>query len=52
MEMPGIEPGTFHMRSEGSTTELHPHLIFKMNIYAIVCADPASCANSGVNIQG
>ena len=25
MEMPGIEPGTFHMRSERSTTELHPH---------------------------
>ena len=23
--MPGIEPGTFHMRSERSTTELHPH---------------------------
>ena len=24
MEMPGIEPGAFHMRSERSTTELHP----------------------------
>ena len=24
VEMPGIEPGTFHMRSERSTTELHP----------------------------
>ena len=23
--MPGIEPGAFHMRSERSTTELHPH---------------------------
>ena len=22
--MPGIEPGAFHMRSERSTTELHP----------------------------
>ena len=25
VEMPGIEPGAFHMRSERSTTELHPH---------------------------
>ena len=25
MEMPGIEPGAFHMQSERSTTELHPH---------------------------
>ena len=24
LEMPGFEPGTFHMRSERSTTELHP----------------------------
>jgi len=24
--MPGIEPGAFHMQSERSTTELHPHL--------------------------
>ena len=24
MEMPGIEPGAFHMRSKRSTTELHP----------------------------
>ena len=24
MEMPGIEPGTFHMQSERSTAELHP----------------------------
>jgi hypothetical protein len=22
--MPGFEPGTFHMQSEHSTTELHP----------------------------
>lgn len=26
MELPGIEPGTFHMRSERSTPELQPHL--------------------------
>jgi hypothetical protein len=25
VEMPGIEPGTFHMQSGRSTTELHPH---------------------------
>ena len=24
VEMPGIEPGAFHMQSERSTTELHP----------------------------
>jgi hypothetical protein len=24
LEMPGIEPGAFHMQSERSTTELHP----------------------------
>lgn len=24
LELPGIEPGTFHMRSERSTTELQP----------------------------
>ena len=23
--MPGIEPGAFHMQSERSTTEPHPH---------------------------
>ena len=27
MEMPGIEPGAFHMQSERSTTEPHPQLI-------------------------
>ena len=26
LEMQGIEPWTFHMQSERSTTELHPHL--------------------------
>ena len=25
--MPGIEPGAFHMQSERSTAELHPHLM-------------------------
>ena len=26
LEMPGIEPGAFHMQSERSTAELHPQL--------------------------
>ena len=26
LEMPGIEPGAFHMQSERSTTEPHPRL--------------------------
>ena len=26
VEMPGIEPGAFHMQSERSTTEPHPHV--------------------------
>ena len=30
MEMPGIEPGAFHMQSERSTTEPHPQLLFYM----------------------
>ena len=29
MEMPGIEPGAFHMQSERATTALHPpHVVF------------------------
>lgn len=28
LETPGIEPEAFHMRSEHSTTELHPHRSF------------------------
>ncbi len=39
MEMPGIEPGAFHMQSERSTTELHP--LFVLNemvlLVCIVC---------------
>ena len=30
MEMPGFEPGAFHMRSERATTALHP-LFARMN---------------------
>jgi hypothetical protein len=29
VEMPGIEPGAFHMQSERSTTELHPLMTMK-----------------------
>ena len=27
LEVPGIEPGAFHLRSERATTALHPHLL-------------------------
>ena len=30
LEMPGIEPGAFHMQSERATTALHPLLILKV----------------------
>ena len=32
VEMPGIEPGAFHMQSERSTTELHPRSCTKTDI--------------------
>ena len=35
VEMPGFEPGAFHMRSERSTTELHPRA------YYLGIADPS-----------
>ena len=35
LETPGIEPGTSHMRSERSTTELHPHNV--IYIFNIIC---------------
>ena len=34
LEMPGIEPGAFHMRSKRSTTELHPLLKNNVNKYS------------------
>ena len=40
MEMPGIEPGAFHMQSERATTALHPLLVatrnFKESVLAIL----------------
>ena len=36
MEMPGIEPGAFHMQSERATTALHPlHNTGHMNTYHV-----------------
>ena len=32
LEMPGIEPGAFHMQSERATTALHPHMKVKLSI--------------------
>ena len=33
LEMPGIEPGAFHMQSERATTALHPLLIIQISYY-------------------
>jgi hypothetical protein len=35
--MPGIEPGTFHMQSERSTTELHPQIGYVIIIDEFYC---------------
>jgi hypothetical protein len=37
MEMPGIEPGAFHMQSERSTAELQPHLKLVNECYRLQC---------------
>ena len=34
LEMPGIEPGAFHMQSERSTAELHPHRWRCIDVFA------------------
>lgn len=34
--MSGIEPETSHMRSERSTTELHPHMIAQENMSQLI----------------
>ena len=39
MEMPGIEPGAFHMQSERSTTEPHPLHSPSININIITIHD-------------
>ena len=33
LEMPGIEPGAFHMQSERATTALHPLPLIKMMLF-------------------
>ena len=39
MEMRGVEPRTFHMRSERSTTELHPRHVNAAEINALMPQD-------------
>ena len=41
MEMPGIEPGAFHMQSERSTAELHPR--FGQNTLYATCDHMHAC---------
>ena len=36
LEMPGIEPGAFHMRSERSTTELHPRDTYFLDLCSFI----------------
>ena len=36
LEMRGVEPRTFHMRSERSTTELHPRRLPIQNAYFLI----------------
>ena len=38
LEMPGIEPGAFHMQSERATTALHPLSYYCKNIYSCAIA--------------
>ena len=33
MEMPGFEPGAFHMRSERATTALHPLFLYSKQLF-------------------
>ena len=47
MEMPGIEPGASHMRSERSTTELHPQACIVGELlcfsYSFIFIDETTC---------
>ena len=40
VEMPGIEPGAFHMQSERSTAELHPPVRFMIAYQIGNCCRP------------
>ena len=48
LEMPGIEPGAFHMQSERSTTELHPLLLELMKLSTIL---PVLYNNLGLSLD-
>jgi hypothetical protein len=52
LEMPGIEPGAFHMQSERSTTELHPLLMLNCLILTIQCKGSRSRIKSENNGNG
>ena len=46
MEMPGIEPGAFHMQSERATTALHPLPLMKFAEFSELIRE--SCHSSGI----
>ena len=48
MELRGIEPRTFHMRSEHSTTELQPRVGSRTN--EIIVADVLSQAQTALSL--
>ena len=57
LEMPGIEPGAFHMQSERSTTELHPlaegySLVARSTteLYPLVAGDSQSATSLTIQI--
>ena len=39
LEMPGIEPGAFHMQSERATTALHPLVVGKQEVAKIATSE-------------
>ena len=45
VEMPGIEPGAFHMQSERATTALHPLRLRERTLVGAVCLLP-QCSTS------
>ena len=54
VEMPGIEPGAFHMQSERSTTEPHPQLannICAPKLKENTCVERASGGKDQESIQ-
>ena len=47
LEMPGIEPGAFHMQSERATTALHPLLVTNVKFFE----DFYSCVNCYLSVM-